>query len=270
MKNTTFVGALLAVILISSAAIGVAWTIRNIDFNLPGIFGWNRTIQTQTENQTQPDDYDDFAAPPTNTYTHNYTAFIQPETVKTLCKSIIDSNKTILENLGTLYNYVLDNIEYAYDNDTHPGYWDYWQTPTQTLQLKKGDCEDMSILLLSLIKAYKPDLNAWLISIFSTTPSGVGHSAVVVSFEQNVTILDVAGGYYTGDYIMTIKPDGVSWSGGTETITAKPTEQEMNQWLAFWNVLGVESARVTRALNDQEEFSFDNNSDFITFLEDEK
>jgi Na+(H+)/acetate symporter ActP len=127
MKNTTFVGALLAVILISSAAIGVAWTIRNINFNLPGIFGWNKTIQTQTENQTQPD-----------------------------------------------------------------------------------------------------------------------------------------------DYIMTSKPDGVSWSGGTETITAKPTAQELDQWLAFWNVLGVESPKVTRALNDQAEFSFDNNSDFITFLEDEK
>ena len=49
-------------------------------------------------------------------------------------------------------NWVASNIDYKPDEDR----WgeDYWQTPEETLSYSTGDCEDFSILLCSLLRAY--------------------------------------------------------------------------------------------------------------------
>jgi len=54
-------------------------------------------------------------------------------------------------NWLSLCNWVSDNIEYV-DDSVH-GQGDYWQLPSETLELKTGDCEDYAILLCSLYRA---------------------------------------------------------------------------------------------------------------------
>jgi len=49
-------------------------------------------------------------------------------------------------------NFVQTAIDYSYDEDTY-GTNDYWATPVETLYLKKGDCEDTSVLLCSILIA---------------------------------------------------------------------------------------------------------------------
>ena len=52
----------------------------------------------------------------------------------------------------TIRNWVADNIDYESDQERWGG--DYWQTPEETLSYRTGDCEDFSILLCSLLRAY--------------------------------------------------------------------------------------------------------------------
>lgn len=52
-------------------------------------------------------------------------------------------------------DWVATNIAYKSDDER----WrkDYWQTPEETLSYRTGDCEDFSILLCSLLRAYGID-----------------------------------------------------------------------------------------------------------------
>jgi hypothetical protein len=49
-------------------------------------------------------------------------------------------------------NWVADTIDYKSDEERWGG--DYWQTPDETIFYGTGDCEDSSILLCSLLRAY--------------------------------------------------------------------------------------------------------------------
>ena len=53
---------------------------------------------------------------------------------------------------STLLDWVSQNIDYRYDSEAH-GTPEYWQLPTETLQLGTGDCEDYAILLCTLYRA---------------------------------------------------------------------------------------------------------------------
>ena len=57
----------------------------------------------------------------------------------------------------TLYEYMRANFTYQ---DEAEGV-DYWQTPEETAKLKKGDCEDWAILILSMFREYNPSLNCY-------------------------------------------------------------------------------------------------------------
>jgi hypothetical protein len=52
-------------------------------------------------------------------------------------------------------DWVATNIDYMLDEQR----WgeDYWQTPEETLSYGSGDCEDFSVLLCSLLRAYGID-----------------------------------------------------------------------------------------------------------------
>ena len=51
-----------------------------------------------------------------------------------------------------VWKYVLENTEYCSDEDSQRKL-DFWQFPAETLALKKGDCEDCTFLVTSLLLA---------------------------------------------------------------------------------------------------------------------
>ncbi len=56
------------------------------------------------------------------------------------------------ERAVAIWDYVAKKITYVYDKDAH-GLPDFWMLPEEVLTLKKGDCEDSSFLLCSLLLA---------------------------------------------------------------------------------------------------------------------
>jgi transglutaminase-like putative cysteine protease len=71
--------------------------------------------------------------------------FIQPE------NSLIQSTAAGLDDPEACYYWVAQNIFYRPDYSL--GSPEAWLYPSQTIQLRKGDCEDFAILLCSLIRA---------------------------------------------------------------------------------------------------------------------
>jgi transglutaminase-like putative cysteine protease len=57
-----------------------------------------------------------------------------------------------LKDWIALRNWVGNNIEYRHDEDVY-GVREYWQFGEETVGLRTGDCEDFSILLVSLLRA---------------------------------------------------------------------------------------------------------------------
>ena len=85
-----------------------------------------------------------------------FQSYITPE-----CPSVKEALRDILGDLpygpsqagfDDIRDWVADNIDYMSDKER----WgeDYWQTPEETLSYRTGDCEDFSILLCSLLRAY--------------------------------------------------------------------------------------------------------------------
>ena len=88
-----------------------------------------------------------------------FKSYITPE-----CQSVKDALQDIIGDppyefsqagFDDIRDWVAINIDYMSDEER----WgeDYWQTPEETLSYSTGDCEDFSVLLCSLIRAYGID-----------------------------------------------------------------------------------------------------------------
>lgn len=135
-----------------------------------------------------------------------------------------------------MYDWVVDNIEYRYDSlyptlpedPTQPvtQFDEMWQFPNQTLDLRKGDCDDMAILLASMIYSYS-NMEHWVECIVITQ-----HMAVYIPVaEDEICILDPAGRYYTN----TGHP--------FYEITSRDVSKEVHAWLDYWSD-GIENPMV--------------------------
>jgi len=127
-----------------------------------------------------------------------------------------------------LYDWVVENIAYREDsfypklpdepNGKLENLPEVWQFPNQTLTLGSGDCEDMAILLASMIYAYV-DKEYWVEVIVITD-----HVAVYIPVEGGrICILDPGGRYYT------------STGGLWKRLTAKDIRGEVYRWLSYWS-----------------------------------
>ncbi len=56
---------------------------------------------------------------------------------------------------------------------------DYWQSPSETLRMGKGDCEDYALLAEALLRRQK--IPAWVFSVYG--PGGYAHT--VCAFKEN-------------------------------------------------------------------------------------
>jgi len=88
-----------------------------------------------------------------------FQSYITPECpwVEGTLQGILGDPPYELSQVGfdDIRDWVADNIEYKSDEER----WgeDYWQTPEETLSYSTGDCEDFSVLLCSLLRAYGID-----------------------------------------------------------------------------------------------------------------
>ena len=164
-----------------------------------------------------------------------------------------------------LYRWVVENISYSYDSHTpllpsaisdnlkwHKG---YWRMPEETLEDETGDCEDMAVLLASLLLSYNEgEYLIWVLGINSDDPEIPGHLAVALPVQGGgLIILDPAGNYYTGYQLTTLK----SWSASSA----------VNDWLAHWN-WKVPDGEVIRVFSESIYYEFSNTAEFLTWLEE--
>jgi len=161
-----------------------------------------------------------------------------------------------------LYRWVVDNISYSSDSympflpETISGVFAWskecWRTPEETLADETGDCEDMAVLLASMLRSYNEGkYDIWILKIISSTPEAPGHVAVAFPVAGgNLTILDPAGNYYTG------YPYG--------TLGSESTSVAVNQWLSHWrnDMPGVE---IVEMFSETDYQQFSGTAEFITW-----
>ncbi len=111
------------------------------------------------------------------------------------------------------YELVSSEIEYVADADDH------WQSPSETISLGTGDCEDHSLLLTSLITALGGTCRVNLISGHAFPTVYVGNATVV---DEVVEAVQAYYGnqmpiYYTVDdlgYWLVVDTNGMPYAGG--------------------------------------------------------
>jgi hypothetical protein len=197
--------------------------------------------------------------------TQDIQSFITPDNpavhdkVQEITGGYSDDVNEIWRDYKRLYDWVVNNIEYSYDSyvpslpETISGEltWrgECWRTPDETIEDETGDCEDMALLLASMMLNYNEGRYfVWLICISS--PAG-GHMAVAVPVVNNqLAILDPAGHYYTG------------WRYGSlfqESISTAVTD-----WISHWSS-DLPGAEVVQVFSEDFDEHFDSTDDFITW-----
>jgi hypothetical protein len=96
-----------------------------------------------------------------------FDSYITPDCppVKEALQDILGDPPYELSQTGfdAIRDWVADDIDYMSDEKRWGG--DYWQTPEQTLLYRTGDCEDFSILLCSLLRAYGIDAESVYVAL---------------------------------------------------------------------------------------------------------
>jgi len=117
--------------------------------------------------------------------------FITPNeaNIVSIKNKILNSKFPLTPDWIVLKDWVATNIKYPSNDvngDGEPDYdyvkhgkWEYWQLPKETLQLRMGDCEDYSILLVSLLRAagWSPD-DVYV--VIGKNSEGKGHAWVKI------------------------------------------------------------------------------------------
>ena len=160
-----------------------------------------------------------------------------------------------------LYSWVVSNISYSYDSympilpETISGelIWgqECWRMPEETLEDETGDCEDMAVLLASMLLSYNEgDYAIWAIEIRS---EDAGHVAVAFPVQGGkLTILDPAGNYYTGQY-GALDSSNISYA--------------VNKWLSHWQ-RQMPNAEIVRVFSGNFYEEFSSTDEFITWAQE--
>jgi len=165
------------------------------------------------------------------------------------------------DDLKAMYEWVVNNVDYRYDGlfpllpNELSGDAEYndemWQLPNETLSLRKGDCEDMAILLCSMILHYT-DGEYWTECI-TLAGSNSGHMGVQIPVEKGkLTILDPAGHYYTSD--------------DSGNLINKNVSAEINNWLDHWRSELGSNAYVSGVFANDVDKTFSSTGEYISWM----
>ncbi|HHC19385.1 MAG TPA: hypothetical protein ENK81_03170 [Euryarchaeota archaeon] len=89
---------------------------------------------------------------------------------------------------------------------------DFWQKSTETLNLRRGDCEDLAILLAALIKASYTNASVYVVAM-EISGNALGHAALLVVYENHAYIADptVDRIFSLGNELSEIKSSVLKW-----------------------------------------------------------
>ncbi|MHC1578559.1 MAG: transglutaminase domain-containing protein [Dehalococcoidia bacterium] len=115
-----------------------------------------------------------------------FQSYVMPEcsSVEHALRDILGDPPYVLSQAGfdAIRDWVAANTDYVSDQKR----WgeDYWQTPEETLAYHSGDCEDFSILLCSLLRAY--GINATRVYVVLGADAGKdGHAFLMEDWNQD-------------------------------------------------------------------------------------
>ncbi|MBQ7701252.1 MAG: transglutaminase domain-containing protein [Candidatus Methanomethylophilaceae archaeon] len=123
--------------------------------------------------------------------------------------------KTNAQKAIIVLTFVQDIIDYQTDVEQY-GKAEFWATPMETLYSKHGDCEDTSILFVSLASIC--DIDCGFVTFDSDIhgTAGTGHMSVAVALKNNESVRNAA----------TFVVDGVTYAYGetaVDPVTSHPT-----------------------------------------------
>lgn len=164
-------------------------------------------------------------------------------------------------DVKAMYDWVVNNIEYRHDSlypilpynpsETLSFINEMWQFPNETLKLRKGDCEDMAILLASMIYSYAN--MRYYVEVILIESSTSGHAAVQLPVEGGeLTILDPAGHYYT--------------RGSRGNLVSKDIITEINNWLNYWESVMGGDVHVARVFSSYVDITFSSTNEYISWM----
>ncbi|TRO53952.1 hypothetical protein E2P71_05275 [Candidatus Bathyarchaeota archaeon] len=158
---------------------------------------------------------------------------------------LTDPSEDIWTNYQSIWDYVDENIAYAYDiefpyissysyiteDETRcftefsvENRTNYHQTPEFTLEYKQGDCDDHAILLYGMMRYYLRHIHGTVYNnylAFISYTDGEAHLAVFMPVQGgDICILDPAGNYATERY-------GV--------LTSKTPSAELQSYANYWS-----------------------------------
>ncbi len=119
------------------------------------------------------------------------------------------SEEELWKDYGRLFRWIIRNIEYSPDSPTPllpesiNGIleWreDFWRMPVETLRDEGGDCEDIALLLASMLLNYNQERFAvWVVGVKTSGSKPAAHIAVAIPSKNNqLTIFDIATRYFT-------------------------------------------------------------------------
>lgn len=112
--------------------------------------------------------------------------------LETIVNSITSPNDALQVKVWKIMRWVQNNITYIGDEKSS-GSKEFWQFPAETIALRTGDCEDMSILMVSLIRvagcpAYRIKVAAGLVKTGKNAETG-GHAYPVYLREDDTWVV---------------------------------------------------------------------------------
>lgn len=119
------------------------------------------------------------------------------------------SEEEIWKDYARLFQWTMRNIKYSLDSpipllpESVDGTleWgkDFWRTPVETIRDATGDCEDIALLLTSMLLNYNQRrYPVWIVGIMTFGSDPRAHIAVAILSENNqLSIFDIPGRYYT-------------------------------------------------------------------------
>jgi hypothetical protein len=151
---------------------------------------------------------------------------------RTIADNILTNNSGVysIQAVADAFDWVRDHVSYA--DDPH----DYWQSASETLSWRTGDCEDYAILLASMIDEMGGNARVNIIDGHAFPSVFVGSNA---SVEANVSkaISSHYGTqvpvYYLNDttgYWMVVDPTGFPYAGGLPTLSGPVLNDSAHAW----------------------------------------